>query len=193
MFKNLSTILTANCEVIRFNETTYYYPIFKNGRSSLTEYAKGKKLKIYKNEEIMQLKNIIVFLRNPKERFVSGVWTFFYYTNNSLIDKNVLQKIENLQIINKHFLPQYIWLLHLYKYFRGTIELKPVEKLLDIVPNRDGPWIDNPKPWRHINQKEKNEIMNIANKKYTEIDEKIIMEFMNQRIKLEKIIKKYKI
>ena len=81
MFKNLKNILTTDCEVIKFNNEQFFYPIFKNGRSSLDTYAKKNNLKILKNKEILNLKKIIVFLREPKERFISGVYTFFYFTN----------------------------------------------------------------------------------------------------------------
>jgi hypothetical protein len=193
MFKNLTNVLTADCEVVKFYKKKFFYPIFKNGRSSLTEFAKEKQLQILKNKEISKLKNITVFLRNPEERFVSGVWTFFYFTNNHTIDQNVLKKIKNFDIIDRHFLPQYIWLFHLYKYFKGVIELRPVEELYDLVPNRDGPWINNPKPWKLMTQKEKNEILSIKHKKYTEVDEKIIKKYMNQSVELEKLIREFKI
>jgi len=35
MFKNLKNVLTTDCEVIEFNNEQFFYPIFKNGRSSL--------------------------------------------------------------------------------------------------------------------------------------------------------------
>jgi hypothetical protein len=193
MFKNLTNVLTSDCEVVKFYKKKFFYPIFKNGRSSLTEFAKEKQLQILKNKEISKLKNITVFLRNPEERFVSGVWTFFYFTNNHTIDQNVLKKIKNFDIIDKHFSPQYIWLFHLYKYFKGVIELRPVEELYDLVPNRDGPWINNPKPWKLITQKEKDEILSIKHKKYTEVDEKIIKKYMNHSVELEKLIREFKI
>jgi hypothetical protein len=193
MFKNLTDILTADCEVVKFNDEQFFYPIFKNGRSSIKTYAKKNNLTFLKNKEISNCKKITVFLRSPIERFVSGVHTFFYLTNNQSINDDTLKKIESFDIIDRHFIPQYVWLLHLYKYFRGTIEFRLVSELYNIIPNRDGPWINNPKLWHPITEKEKNKILSIENKKYIEIDEKIIKKYMNRSVELEKIIREFKI
>ena len=193
MFKNLIDILTADCEVIKFNDEQFFYPIFKNGRSSTETYAKKNNLTFLKNKEISNCKKITVFLRSPIERFVSGVHTFFYLTNNQSINDDTLKKIESFDIIDRHFVPQYVWLLHLYKYFRGTIEFRSVSELYNIIPNRDGPWSNNPKPWHPITEKGKNKILSIENKKYIEVDEKIIKKYMNRSVELEKIIREFKI
>jgi len=193
MFKNLTNILTEDCEVVKFNDEQYFYPIFKNGRSSLTIYAGRNNLPLLKNKEISNLKKITIFLRSPRERFVSGVYTFFYFTNNQLLDENILKKIESFDIVNRHFVPQYIWLLHLYRYFNGTVEFKSVEELYKLIPNRDGPWTNNPNPWKAITLEEKDKILSIEHKKYIERDEKIIKKYMNQSVELEKLIKEFKI
>jgi hypothetical protein len=193
VFKNLTDVLTTDCEVIKFNNEQYFYPIFKNGRSSLTIYAGTNNLPLLKNKEISNLKKITVFLRSPEERFVSGVYTFFYFTNNRLIDENILKKIESFDIIDRHFIPQYLWLLHLHKYFKGIIEFKPVSELYNLIPNRDGPWTNNPTPWKIITQEEKNKILSIKHKKYIDVDERIIKKYMNRSVELEKLIKEFKI
>ena len=192
MFKNLTDILTSDCEVIKFNNEQYFYPIFKNGRSSLIIYARKNNLKLLKNKEILNLKKITIFLRSPKERFLSGVHTFFYLTNN-YVNENTLKKIENFDIIDRHFIPQYLWLLHLHKYFNGIVEFKPVLELLRLIPNRDGPWTTNPIPWRAMTQNDKDTISSIKHKKYIEVDDKIIKIYMNQSVALGKLIKEFKI
>jgi len=193
MFKNLTNTLTADCDVIKFSDEQYFYPIFKNGRSSLTVYARRNNLPLLKNKQISNLKKIIVFLRSPEERFVSGVHTFFYLANKESIDEITLKKIESFDIIDRHFVPQYLWLLHLHKYFNGIVELKPVLELFNLIPNRDGPWNDNPNPWKPITEKERNKIISIEHKKYIEVDEKIIKKYMNKSVELKKIIKEFKI
>jgi hypothetical protein len=193
MFKNLTDVLTADCEVVKFNDEQFFYPIFKNGRSSLIIYAERNNLPLLKNKEISNLKKITVFLRSPEERFVSGVHTFFYLTNNQSIDENTLKKIERFDIVNRHFIPQYLWLLHLHKYFNGIVEFKPVLELYKLIPNRDGPWTDNPTPWRAITQKDKDKILSIKHKRYIEVDNKIIKKYMNQSVGLGKLIKEFKI
>jgi len=192
VFKNLKDILATDCEVVKFNAEQFFYPIFKNGRSSLTIYAGRNNLTLLKNKEISNLKKITVFLRSPEERFVSGVYTFFYFTNNQSIDENILKKIESFDIIDRHFIPQYLWLLHLHKYFKGIIEFKSVLELYNLIPNRDGPWTDNPNPWKTITQEEKNKILSINHKKYTDVDKKIIKKYMNRSVELEKLIREFK-
>jgi hypothetical protein len=193
MFKNLTDILTADCEVIQLPNDQFVYPIFKNGRSSLVEYAWKNKLKILKNKEISDCKKITIFLRSPKDRFASGVHTFFNLTNSQCIDENILKKVESFDIVDRHFAPQYLWLFHLLKYFDGIVELKPVDDLYHLIPNRDGPWTKNAKLWKAMTQKDKDKILSIKHKKYIEVDNKIIKKYMNQSVELKKLIKEFKI
>lgn len=193
MFKNLTDILTTDCEVIKFNKEEFFYPIYKNGSTSLRIYAETQNLPLLKNKEISNLKKITVFLRSPKERFVSGVYTFFYLTNTQFVDEKILKKIENFKIINRHFVPQYLWLLHLQKYFKGIIEFKSVKELYKLIPNRDGPWTNNSNLWREITPKDKDKILSIDYEKYVEVDEKIIKKYMNRSVELKTLIKEFKI
>lgn len=193
MFKKLKNIILGNCEVIKFNETKFIYPIFKNGRSSLDAYTTTNKLEILKNKEIFKIKNITVFLRNPQERFISGVWTFLYFTNNQIVDDNILKKIEKEDIIDKHFIPQYIWLFQLKKYFDGVVNLRPVSELYNLIPNRNQPWEGNSVPWKNISEKEKEKILSIKHKKYVSVDEEILKKYLNQSVELKKIIHEFRI
>ena len=191
MFKNLRDILTADCVVIKFSDEQFFYPIFKNGRSSIMGYAAKNNLKILKNKEICDLKKINIFLRSPEDRFASGIHTFFYLTNNQ-INKDVLKKIENFDIVNRHFAPQYLWLFHLHKYFNGVVDIRPVDELYSLLPNRDGPWTGNSNPWKSMTQEEREKILSIEHKKYVEVDKKIIKKYMNKSVKLKKIIEEFK-
>jgi hypothetical protein len=192
MFKNLTDILAADCEVIKFNDEQFFYPIFKNGRSSLKEYAEDNNLDILKNKKISSLKKITVFLREPKERFISGVYTFFYFTNNKVIDDTILKKIENCDVIDRHFVPQYIWLFHLYKYFKGLVEFRPVSDLYELIPNRGGPWGRGP-AWKPLTEEKKLQILSIDYKKYLNVDKKILKKYMYKTIKLKTLINEFKL
>lgn len=192
MFKNLTNILTTDCEVIKFTDEKFFYPIFKNGRSSLKKYAGQNNLQILKNDQISNLKKITIFLREPKERFVSGVYTFFYFTNNQKINLNTLKKIENFNIIDRHFVPQYFWLLQLSRYFNGSVEFRPVEELYDLIPNRDGPWTNGP-AWEPLTEEKRLQILSIDHEKYLNVDRKILQEYLYKIIKLKTLIKKFKI
>lgn len=187
MLKHWIKLTTADCEVIKFSKKLNIYTIFKNGRSSLTIYADRNNLPIIKNKEISNLKNITVYVRDPLERFVSGVNTFFYQ-NQLKINDNNLKKIDNLEIVDRHFMPQSFWLMHLYKFYRGDIILKDVKEVYDIVPLREGPWTSNPFPWIALNEQRKNKIKGLDYKKFTNIDYMILNKYMNKKISLPEII-----
>lgn len=191
MFKNLTGILTADCKVIKFSDEQFFYPIFKNGSSSLIIYAKKNNLKILENKEICNLKKITIFFRSPEDRLASGIHTFFYLTNNQ-INKDVLKKIENFDIVDRHFAPQYLWLFHLHKYFNGVVEIRPVDELYSLLPNRHGPWTGNSNPWKPMTQEERKKILSIEHKKYVEVDKKIIKKYMKKSVALKTIIKEFK-
>jgi hypothetical protein len=191
MLKEWIKLTTADCEVIKFANNLNIYPIFKNGRSSLTIYAGHNNLPILKNKEISVLKNIAIYVRDPIERFVSGVHTFFYL-NQLKINNETLKKIDNFEIVDRHFMPQSFWLLHLYKFYRGNVILKDVKEVYDLVPLRDGPWTKNPIPWKKLTKQQEEQITALTYKKFTDIDYHIINKYMNKEVLLFKIIKEIK-
>ena len=71
--------------------------------------------------------------------------------------------------------------------------METLSELYNLIPNRDGPWTNNPTPWKTITQEEKNKILSIKHKKYIDVDEKIIKKYMNRSVELEKLIKEFKI
>jgi len=191
MFKSCTKLFLADCEVIRFSSLLNIYPIYKNGRSSLTQYAEKNNLSIIKNKEISSLDNITVYIRDPLSRFVSGIHTFFYL-NDLKINYDALEKINKFEIIDRHFMPQCFWLMHLFKFFKKNIHLKHVDEVYNLVPIRGGPWDRNPRPWKPLSDEDKKMIMSINYKKFTEMDYKILYPYMNKNIELDKIIKEIK-
>jgi len=191
MFKHWIKLTTATCEVIKFSKKLNIYPIFKNGRSSLTIYAERNNIPIVKNKEILNLKDITIYIRDPLERFISGVHTFFYL-NQLKIDNETLKKIDNFKIVDRHFVPQSVWLLHLYKFYRGDVILKDVKEVYNLVSLREGPWTKNPTPWITLTQQQEEQIKSLDYKKFTDIDYKILNKYMNKKTQLAKIIKEIK-
>ena len=181
MFKNWTSIFTTDCCVILLDDDVAVYPIFKNGQTSLFEYAKSRKLKILKNNEISELKNIKVFLRNPIERFASGVHTVIEIEKIKNIDV-FLKNIEQFKTYNRHFIPQFYWLIHLFKYYRGSVELLNVESLYKLIPNRDAPNI------KKLDNERKEKILSIDNKKYVDVDQDLLEKYILQTVKIESII-----
>lgn len=191
MLKIWNQFFLADCEVIKFSKNLNVYPIFKNGRSSLTLYAERNKLPILKNKEISDLKEITIYIRDPLERFISGVHTFFYLNELKFSNKN-LKKINDYVFVDRHFMPQAFWLFHLFKYFKKKVILKDVNEVLNLVPLREGPWYSNPKPWVSLTNNQKEKIKRLDYKKFTDIDYNIIKKHMNKKTNLSIIIKEIK-
>ena len=191
MFNKWIKLVTADCEVIKFSKKLNIYPIFKNGRSSLTIYAGLNKLPILKNKEISVLKNITIYVRDPIERFVSGVHTFFYL-NQLKINNETLKKIDSSKIVDRHFVPQSIWLLHLYKFYQGNIILKNVKEVYDLVPLREGPWTNNSVPWTRLTKQKQEQIKTLDYKRFTDVDYNVLDKYLDKKVDLKKIIKEIK-
>ena len=178
-----SKLLNTNCEAIRVEPHGFVaYPIYKNGRTSLWEYATDNNCKTFINEELKTLDHIIVYLRNPLERFISGVHTYLEFENLGSHEDTILKQIEEMTVCDRHFVPQFIWLIHLSKYFKGTVRIDSVSELYQAIPNRGSP------PIPEITNKRKQKFKKIN---YTDIDEKIIEKYMCKSIKLETLIKEF--
>ena len=181
-----SKLLNTNCEAIRVEPYGFVaYPIYKNGRTSLWEYATDNNCKTFINEELKTLDHIIVYLRNPLERFISGVHTYLEFENLGSQEDTTLKQIEEMTVCDRHFVPQFIWLIHLSKYFKGTIRIDSVSELYQAIPNRGSP------PIPEITNKRKQKIKKINSKNYTDVDEKILEKYMCKSIKLETLIKEF--
>ena len=185
MFKNWTNIFTTDCSVIKMPNREYVYPIFKNGRSSLRQYAEQNQLEVIKNEQLSKLTDVTVFLREPQERFVSGVHTVIEFED--VIDVSAfLKEIENLNFYNRHFIPQVYWLFHLLKYYKGNVKLLPVEELYNIIPNRDAPVINK------LTVERKQQILSIEHEKYIQADQRLMYRYLGKTVELKTIIEEFK-
>ena len=188
MFKNLVSILSDPCTVIKLSKDLYVYPIFKNGRSSIKMYSEANNCSTSTNEELSDLDLITVYIRNPLERFASGVNTYLYYEHNSQLNHDVLASIEKGHCVNKHFVPQFVWLLHLYKYYKRSVRVESVDRLYEIIPNRDGPWTQNSKPWVPLSQERYDTIMSMSHNNYVRQDQVLIDKYMGHTVDMDSIM-----
>jgi hypothetical protein len=169
-------------------KNTFVFPIFKNGKSSIDRYAKENHSKWLLNEQCRRAQQITIFLRDPRQRFVSGVHSFIEFEkrkNKNLDYDTMLYAIENYDVVNEHFLPQYFWLRKLSNYFNGQLILKTVEELYEFIPNRDAPRI--PK----ITQEQKDKISKIhfENLKY---DEVLFREYVGKTLPINELLENIK-
>lgn len=145
-------IYPDRCEVIEFtNPQRFFYPIFKNGSSSVIDYARQNRCKILFNEQLQNLDIINIVLRNPLDRFLSGINTFVYNTkkeNPTLDVQTILWFAENYLFLNRHYAPQLSWLINLNRYTSAKLRFHGMDQLTDFTPLqlktiRDMPLIDN--------------------------------------------------
>lgn len=176
---------TNNCSVIELPNNEIVYPIFKNGYTSLRMFSFQNQCKVYSNSDLNKLKEITVFLRNPIERFLSGVNTVIEMEN--ILDiPSFLKDINEFKFIDRHFVPQICWLFHLSKYYKGDIKLRSVKELFDIIPNRNSPGF--PK----ITNERKNLILSINTNRYTEIDQLLQKKYLNSTVSIVTVTKEFK-
>jgi len=121
MLSHLDCIIFPDrCEVIEvIPSQRYVYPIFKNGQSSLFTATKQNNWNIFLNEKIKKINSIDVFVRDPVERLVSGISSFIQTTVRDHPDldvKTVNWFAENYLYLNRHYAPQFLWLVNLARY-----------------------------------------------------------------------------
>jgi hypothetical protein len=122
MLNHWNKLLNTDCKVYELGDN-FVYPIMRNGSTSLTEVV-GRE---YTNHEINECQNILVFLRDPADRFISGINQYCRLRKADL--GQVYRLVEQGRLIDRHFSPQWIWLLHLSKYYKGMISLLSFEEI----------------------------------------------------------------
>jgi hypothetical protein len=139
MFSELDhVIFPDSCEVIEIVPSQHYvYPIFKNGSSSLYKTLKKSSWSVIKDRDINDIQcPITVYLRDPKDRFISGINTFLYFAKRDglkLDTPTVLWVVKNFLWIDRHFCPQFFWLINLARYSQAPLILKNIKDINDVV------------------------------------------------------------
>tara|TARA_B100001057_G_scaffold412887_1_gene429197 strand:- start:1805 stop:2326 length:522 start_codon:yes stop_codon:yes gene_type:complete len=129
---NWNNILSSDCTVCKLGPRMVY-PIFRCGFTSIRATAD----KTYVNEEI-KTKNIDVLIRDPADRFMSGVNE--YARQNKVEVEDTWNLIAQNKLIDKHFAPQYVWLMHLQKFHKGTVTLYPFKDIKKFTKKHTHKW-----------------------------------------------------
>ena len=84
MFSKIDDIIFPNsCEVIQLSSQQFVFPIMKNGSSSFFMQIQKRirtDWKVIVNDDIKKINYpITIFLRSPRERFISGVNTYLQH------------------------------------------------------------------------------------------------------------------
>ena len=119
---NWNNLINTECVAVDVRGPTVC-PIFRNGSTSLFRDCNKR----YVNDEIKACENIQILIRDPSDRFVSGI--NMYSEQNNLSVEETWAKVQQGILVDRHFCPQYIWLLHLYKFYKGTVTLRKFEHI----------------------------------------------------------------
>ena len=98
MLTHWNKLINTDSKDVRLVES-YIYPIFRNASSSLFESAD----QTFTNKEIKECKDVIIFLRDPEHRFISGINE--YCLQNNLIVEDTWQQVWKGDLIDRHFAP----------------------------------------------------------------------------------------
>lgn len=116
------------CDVIEISPQRYVYPIFKNGSGALGDLP-------HRTVNISQLTDhdvVDVFVRDPYERFLSGVQTFL--RNHSELDRSTaLYFIDQHLFLNRHFCTQFHWIVNLQRHVPVNMRILPIAELTEIT------------------------------------------------------------
>jgi|TARA_R110000796_G_scaffold13438_3_gene43397 hypothetical protein len=171
MLGHWANLLNTDCIVVDIGPHTVY-PIFRVGSSSLMSVAD----KMYTNKQIHTCEHIDIMIRDPGDRFVSGLNV--YCQQNNLDVKETWRLVDQGKLVNRHFAPQYLWLLHLYKFYKGTVTLKPfdnIKKITNVHKKKD---------------KSKKVAVTLL-KSFVEVDYRL-MDHYNETIQLGELIREYR-
>jgi len=184
-----SIIFPDRCEVIEIVPSQrYVYPIFKNGKSSLYHYANTHKCRLLINEQLKKLNSIDVILRDPYERFTSGINTFVQMTvrdRPELDAETILWFAQNYLFLNRHYAPQFLWLINLARYTNPNTKLNflGMEQLTHITHLNDKPVGVLPATEQLVDQ-----LKNIpTNEMYQRIDQ-ILLNSVGQSLQFDQLI-----
>jgi hypothetical protein len=125
----LDTELFPNlCEVVFLPlHNQWVYLIQKNGNSSLREQQARDNFAVFTNDQIRVLDYVDVYIRNPRDRYVSGVNTYLQHLQRDhpeLDSATAFWFAKRYKFLNTHYLPQFHWLANISRYLRSDTKIR---------------------------------------------------------------------
>ena len=165
------------CQILEVGPDRYVYPIFKNGSSSLLA-ANPRALNYF---EMRELRTVEVFLREPFERYISGVQT--YLRQNTHLDRaTALTMIDEYLFLNSHFSLQFHWIVNLQKFTDAWMYFRPIEELHTATEHT---WNVLARDEVLVNYFGNNQKL----KYYLQLDKILYEDFMGKTVPLKQIIR----
>lgn len=145
-----SELYPNDCEVVEMlSRNQFVYLIQKNGSSSIRREVQDNNLTVYRNEDIIKLDTVDVYIRDPMKRYISGVNTYIQHLqrDNPELDTNTcLWFATRYNFLNRHYLPQFHWLVNLSRFLNpdAQIRLRNFEDLGHITKHNKDAGITKP-------------------------------------------------
>jgi len=123
-----SILFSDDCEVVSLPlHSQWVYLIQKNGTSSLRNLQEKYNLSRLANQQIRQLDFVDVYIRDAQDRYVSGVNTYLQYLKRDhpeLDQSTAFWFAKQYKFLNRHYVPQFHWLLNLSRYLSPHTKLR---------------------------------------------------------------------
>jgi len=138
-----SILFSDNCEVVEIPlHNQWVYLIHKNGSSSLRNLQEKYNLNLLAIEQIRQLDFVDVYIRDGKDRYVSGVNTYLQHLKRDhpeLDQATAFWFAKQYKFLNRHYVPQFHWLLNLSRYLSpGTkVRIRDFKDFNQIAEDQD--------------------------------------------------------
>jgi hypothetical protein len=174
----VNEIFPNECRVLEIIPgTQYVYPIFKNGSSSI--YINN--YRELARDELKDLQTVDVFVRDPYQRFISGVQTFLKSLDKDFDKNTALYFVKTYLYLNRHYCPQFYWLINLRRFSNTKFNLRPLSDISVITKH-------------NLNQSQFDETVSdyfLNDKKiefYNGIDEILTVNHINQTVSFDDLI-----
>lgn len=118
-----------HCEVLETAPGRHVYTIFKNGSSSLRKSG----FRALTPEQISGLDVVDVYVREPFDRYVSGVQTYLKHLPQSWDRDTVLNMIDQFLFLNRHFALQFHWLVNFTRFSQARMRILPMDHMQDVT------------------------------------------------------------
>jgi hypothetical protein len=127
-------LFPEDCRVTHLSSCDQWiYWIQKNGSSSLRKEEQNGATG-YRNHDISSLPVIDIYIRNSRTRYISGVHTYleFLHRDHPELDRaSALWFVKRYKFLNRHFMPQFFWLINLSRYLSTHTQLR-IRNLRDL-------------------------------------------------------------
>jgi hypothetical protein len=138
-------------------------------------------LKSVPSNKFDQLETVQVFLRDPLDRYISGVQTYISTLSDDLDKSTVLSMIDQYLFFNSHFSLQFHWLVNLARHTPALIHIKSLDQLSSITNMHRNSQVRDQQLCNRFNNNKKLQF-------YLELDKILINDFMNQTATLKDIV-----